>query len=45
MKAMDSRMKFGSDGNVNPKFGWEAVDSCSWKKLIIDKILAVRLEG
>jgi hypothetical protein len=33
------------DGNGDPNYGQEAVDFFSWKKSIIGKILAVRLEG
>jgi hypothetical protein len=44
-KATDSRRKFGSDRNGNPNYGREAVSFFSLKKLTIDKILAVRLQG
>jgi hypothetical protein len=44
-KATDSRRKLGSDGNENSNYGREAVDYFSIKKSIIDKILAIRLEG
>jgi hypothetical protein len=44
-KATDSRRKFGLDRNGNPNYGWEAIGFFFIKKSIIDKILAVRLEG
>ena len=38
-------MKFGLDGNENPNYGQEVVGFFPLNKSIIDKILAVRLEG
>jgi hypothetical protein len=44
---MDSRRKFGLDGNGNPNYGQEAVFFFFFfiKKSLIDKILGIRLEG
>jgi hypothetical protein len=38
-------MKFGSDRNGNLDYGREAIGFFFIKKIIMDKILAVRLEG
>jgi hypothetical protein len=44
-KATDSQRKLGSDGNGNPKLWSRGRRFFFIKKSIIDKILAVRLEG
>ena len=44
-KATESRRKFGSDGNGKPNYGQDATGFFSFKNSMINKILAVRLEG